>query len=80
MDIEHLLRREMVERGVSSIMIVPVRGGFQVSAKQNGGAFKVEMQADPADALYNALVHPVRDGETARSNPIKRRERHEDLI
>lgn len=77
MSLEEMIRRAFKEGGVRMITLVPVMDGFQASSKQpSGGAFKVEIQADPVDALYNALCYR---NEQKRDNPIKTRQ-NEDLI
>jgi len=77
MSLEEMIRRAFADGSIRTIMLVPVMDGFQVSARMDdSGAYKVEIQADPVDALYNALCH--RD-EQKRDNPIKKRQ-NEDLI
>jgi len=77
MQLEDMLRRAFADGFVRTVMIVPVMDGFQVSARMTAsGAYRVETQADPVDALHNALCKP---GEKLHDNPIKKR-MNEDLI
>lgn len=77
MQLEDMIRRAYADGTIRTLSVIPVMDGFQANAYQTDtGAWKVETQADPVDALYNALCK--RD-EQKRDNPIPKR-RNEDLI